>query len=626
MVRPALQQHARGACGSGILPPLASRAGHATFMPMSTHPDIYTGTDDFAKLLLSSNVFVDKSLFVKEFLLNSGEAVLITRPRRWGKSLNMNMLGRFLAIEVDQDGQPISQEQSLNRKLFLGGEVALKPGKTKQLAPLNIAQYDEVVEDYQGQFPVISLGLKDIKADSYDKIFKKLRKTLVNLFETHAYLLNTNIMASHERDLFEEYLQEKSDEINIQNSLQFLSKLLHRHFNKPVYILIDEYDTPINHAYLKFKDEAPKTFDQVVELFRDLMGKALKSNEYLKKGLVTGILRIAKANIFSDWNNVREYTLLDKSFAKSYGFTQQEVDTLLNQVSVSTTKAQIQHWYNGYNFGGKTIYNPWSIMCCLSNEGVLDHYWIDSGGTSLVDAMLLKDDIQDDLQRLIRGESVDRIINTKIAFEELYHPNSFYTLLLFSGYLNPEPIDRLTDFYRLSIPNHEVAYIYEKRVMGWVESKLHISSKEYVVLAELLAARKLEGFAHSLQKFLDQAASFQHTGSTAEVFYNGFMLCLLSMLSAYYVIESEYESGAGKADTVLIPKSKSNQNALVLEYKVCEDPEQLPATAQAGLAQILSKDYAAKVRLHDHVLKIQAVSLAFCGKQVAMEYAKIPKL
>ncbi|MEL6152581.1 MAG: AAA family ATPase [Bacteroidota bacterium] len=295
-------------------------------MPMSTHPDIYTGTDDFAKLLLSSNVFVDKSLFVKEFLLNSGEAVLITRPRRWGKSLNMNMLGRFLAIEVDQDGQPISQEQSLNRKLFLGGEVALKPGKTKQLAPLNIAQYDEVVEDYQGQFPVISLGLKDIKADSYDKIFKKLRKTLVNLFETHAYLLNTNIMASHERELFDEYLQEKSDEINIQNSLQFLSKLLHRHFNKPVYILIDEYDTPINHAYLKFKDKAPEVFDQVVELFRDLMGKALKSNEYLKKGLVTGILRIAKANIFSDWNNVAEYTLLDDEFATAYGFTQEDVD------------------------------------------------------------------------------------------------------------------------------------------------------------------------------------------------------------------------------------------------------------------------------------------------------------
>ncbi|MEL6152954.1 MAG: AAA family ATPase, partial [Bacteroidota bacterium] len=196
---------------------------------MNTHPDIYTGTDDFADLLLNSSVFVDKSLFIKEFLLNSGKAILITRPRRWGKSLNMNMLGRFLAIEVDQDGEPIPQAQSLNRKLFLGGEVEIKPGKKKQLAPLKITQYDEIIEDYQGQFPVISLGLKDVKADSYDKLFKKLRKTLVNLFETHAYLLNTNIMAKHERDLFNEYLQEKSDETNIQNSLYFLSKLLHRH-------------------------------------------------------------------------------------------------------------------------------------------------------------------------------------------------------------------------------------------------------------------------------------------------------------------------------------------------------------------------------------------------------------
>ncbi|MEL6412875.1 MAG: AAA family ATPase, partial [Bacteroidota bacterium] len=194
---------------------------------MNTHPDIYTGTDDFADLLLNSSVFVDKSLFIKEFLLNSGKAILITRPRRWGKSLNMDMLGRFLAIEVDENGVPLPPAQSLNRKLFLGGEVDIRPGKTKQLAPLKIAQYDEVVEDYQGQFPVISLGLKDIKADSYDKIFKKLRKTLLKLFKTHAYLLNTDTMAKHERDLFNEYLQEKSDETNLQNSLHFLSELLH---------------------------------------------------------------------------------------------------------------------------------------------------------------------------------------------------------------------------------------------------------------------------------------------------------------------------------------------------------------------------------------------------------------
>ena len=386
---------------------------------MSTHPDIYTGTDDFADLLLNSSVFVDKSLFIKEFLLNSGKAILITRPRRWGKSLNMNMLGRFLSIEVDQDGQPIPQEQSLNRKLFLGGEVTAEDGEARQLAPLKIAAEEKIVKRYQGKFPVISLGLKDVKADTYEEIVEKLKKTLVNLFETHAYLLNTNTMAKHEQDLFKEYLQETSSKTNLQHSLYFLSKLLHRHFNKPVYILIDEYDTPINHAYLKFKDESPKTFEQVVELFRDLMGKALKSNEHLQKGLVTGILRIAKANIFSDWNNVREYTLLDKSFANSYGFTQEEVDTLLKQVPISTTKAQVQHWYNGYNFGGETIYNPWSIMCCLSNEGVLDHYWIDSGGTSLVDAVLLKDEAQESLQKLASGESLERVVKKKIVFDTL---------------------------------------------------------------------------------------------------------------------------------------------------------------------------------------------------------------
>ncbi|MEL6152771.1 MAG: AAA family ATPase [Bacteroidota bacterium] len=589
---------------------------------MPTQPNIYLGTDDFADLLLNSDLFVDKSLFVKEFLEDSGKVVLITRPRRWGKSLNMDMLGRFLALEVDQAGTPIPQDQSLNRKLFMGGAVILNPegpAKIKQLFPLKIAQAQAIVEDYQGRYPVISLGLKDVKGGAYAQMLVQIGELIAQTFKTHAYLLGSSKLDSHEKKKFKLFLNEEASPASFTTSLYFLSELLYKHFGQPVYILVDEYDTPINSAYLKLKDKDPAAFERVMELFRGLLGATFKSNKYLQKGLITGILRVAKANLFSDLNNVTEYTLLDDEFATSYGFTQGEVDTLLSKVSTEVTADQIQHWYNGYTFGGEVMYNPWSIMCCLAKKGKLDYYWIDSGGTALVDTVLLDDSIQEDLQKLVRGESLERIVDKKIVFDKLDGPDGLYSLLLFSGYLNPKAIDPIHRLYALSVPNHEVGYIYQERILSWVDQQLHLSSGGYVRLAKLLVEGKPAEFKDTLQAFLGQGASFYQTGSKmAEVFYNGFMLCLLSMLSSYYRLESEYESGLGKPDAVLLPRAESNSQGLILEYKVCKAAEDMPATAQAGLRQILAKDYAAKVRAYGRVQRILAVSLCFCGKEVAL--------
>ncbi|MEL6152559.1 MAG: AAA family ATPase, partial [Bacteroidota bacterium] len=370
---------------------------------MYTRSGMYVGTDDFAKLLLESQCFVDKSLFIKEFLEDSGEVALITRPRRWGKSLNMNMLGRFLAIEVDRHGTPIAPEDSLNRKLFAGGEVVHEEEK-KQLNPLKIATQERLMRAYQGKFPVISLGLKEVKGDSYEEIEESLKDQIAELYDQYVYLKDQTWLTENQSSKLDNHLKNKLNTAALKGSLRFLSELLHKHFGQPVYILIDEYDTPINSAYLQLQQTDPEAFQKVLELFRGLLGAALKSNKCLKKGLVTGILRIAKANIFSDLNNLTEYTLLDDEFATSYGFTQAEVDGLLAQTAISTSREEIRHWYNGYTFGGEVIYNPWSIMSCLAKKGKLDHYWIDSGGMALIDAVL-EDELQEDLQLLCPWKS-----------------------------------------------------------------------------------------------------------------------------------------------------------------------------------------------------------------------------
>ena len=600
---------------------------------MNIQSEIPVGTDSFDDLLLSGNIFVDKSMFIKEFLeASSGKVVLITRPRRWGKSLNMDMLQRFLSIEVDEQGAPLPQEESLNRKLFVGGEVVIGPrtGKVKQLAPLKIAQQcPDLVTEYQGQHPVISLGLKDVTGSSYQKIEEKLKIQITTLYDQYVYLQNQTWLTKNQHNRLAKYLEGQIVATDLEGSLQFLSELLYKHFGKSVYILIDEYDAPINHAYGAFGEktkegESSEEFEKVLQLFRSLLGAALKSNPYLARGLLTGILRIAKASLLSELNNLREYTLLDQRFITSYGFREEEVEQLLDKVPTVTERAEIRHWYNGYHFRGETLYNPFSIMCCLSNKGELAPYWLDSGGTSLVDRAFVSDQIQKDLQTLTAGKSIVSRIRRQVSFEALESPVGLFSLLLFSGYLNPVAISEADDLYELSVPNYEVSKIYEQRLLEWVAKKLEINTEDYDSLARFLAMGELETFQKSLEEFLTRSASFLQTGNQrGEIFYSGFMMCLLCCLSCYYQIESEQESGMGRADVVLIPKTAHRDHAIVLEYKVGQDVSDLPALAEAGLRQIETKGYATRAKAHDHVKKVLQICLAFSGKEVVMKHQEV---
>ena len=474
--------------------------------------------------------------------------------------------------------------------------MGLATGQTKQLSALKIAQHQELMATYQGQFPVISLGLKDVKGSSYEQIEEGIKKQVTNLYIKHRYLkqyiqVEGGLLEGTQKEQLQHYFNGKLSQEDLKDSLRFLSELLSKHFGQPVYVLIDEYDTPINSAYLTFKDR-PGEFEQVLQLFRGLFGATFKTNQYLKQGLITGILRIAKANLFSDLNNVSEYTLLDETFASSYGFTQEEVEELLSKVPTATAPEKIQHWYNGYTFGEEIIYNPWSIMCCLARKGKLDHYWLDSGGTDLIDSVLLSDKMQADLQKLVAGESLVLPITKQIRFQGIDKPTGLYSLLLFSGYLNPKAVDAKNDIYQLSIPNYEVGHIYRTRILEWVLDKLSTDTSSYYTLTGLLASGQVLEFEASLQELLQNSTSFHQTGGkVAELFYSGFMLGLLSSLSPYYLIESERESGMGRPDAVLIPKVAHGDQALVIEYKVSQDVEGLAAMAEEGLAQIAAKGY-----------------------------------
>ena len=593
-------------------------------------PVIMTGTDDFGELLLESAVFVDKSLFVKEFLEKGNKVVLLTRPRRWGKSMNMSMLGRFLAIEVDEQGVPLPEEECFNRKLFAGGEVDLgfDTNEKKQLQPLRISEHKEIMARYQGKFPVISVGLKEIDGSSYETVEIGLKRAIAELFDKYGYLENQPWLTRRQRQELDNYLSGNISTAALKDSLKFLSELLQKHFGKPVYLLIDEYDTPIHDIYLEAAKEDPAELKKVLKLFKGLFGAALKSNPHLKKGLVTGILRIAKAGLFSGLNNPSECTLLDEPFCSSYGFTEEEVVQMMTKTSCSTKLEEIRRWYNGYTLGGQStrIYNPWSIMNCLENSGKLDHYWIDSGGTALVNQALLSDGIQVDLQALVAGKSIEVPIMKQISFDDITSRPGLFSLLLFTGYLNPDEGDAISGLYKLSIPNFEVRNIYEQRLLKWLAQKLQVNDKELFSLMSLLAAGEIEKFEEELRTLLAVAASFFQTGKkNGEVFYNGFMFCLLTVLSAKYTVESERESGAGRPDVMLIPKvDKGGEQAFVIEYKVSKELENLEAEAKSGLAQIIEKNYTAKAKEHVHVKSILQVSMAFCGKDVALAYKESP--
>ena len=587
-------------------------------------PKPYTikiGTSDFEKMVTESTLFVDKTLLIEQVLKDGSEVTLITRPRRWGKTLNMTMMQYFFSIPVKEDGSIDEEERQKRYEIF---------------SRLKIGQLSELLQNHLGKYPTIFVSFKSIKGLSYKDIENLMQGLIYKLYMTYEYLLQSQKLKESQKTLFKRFLTKDFDISELQNSLFYLSEMLFVHFNQKVLILIDEYDSPLNDWYAQkltqeslISSQEDPYFQEMLNMFRNFLGSALKDNSYLEKGVITGILRVAKSNLFSGLNNLTEDSVLEGAYATHFGFTEEEINFLLKETNgemPSSSADDMKSWYNGYNVGGVTIYNPWSIMNCLNNKGDLKAYWVGTASTTLLEQALILDKFQEDVQTLIEGRAVEMTADPKMVFADIKSSsNGLYNLLLFSGYLTPDKVtsnEGITYNCEVRIPNREILGIFETSTVQWVSHKLDLQVDTYTAFIRQLLEGNIDAFTQKLKNYLEISASFFTTGpKNTEIFYNGFILGLIASVSSRYFVETEKESGLGRADLMLIPKPTTKyQNALILEFKFARSEENLQALAQKALDQIDQKNYVSKIKDHKSITNIIKVGLAFRGKEVEVVF------
>ncbi len=554
------------------------------------------GISDFKKVAGGGYTLVDKSLFIRDILNDDAEVILITRPRRFGKTINMSML-RYFFDTIDA---------AENRKLFEHSHIA----KAKTNA-------GKACLDSQGRHPVIFLSLKGVKASTYELAYQYIVALVSSLYAEHRYLLNADTLFKDERRIYEQIIDKCADVFEVGNSLKNLTQYLARFHNAKPILLIDEYDTPIHAAYLS----SPRYHDQMLEFMRVFFGEALKDNEFLQKGVITGILRIAQASLFSGLNNIKVHTLLDSLYSQYFGFTVVETDHLLAQAGLIDKQKEIQSWYNGYCVGDTTFYNPWSILCCLEKQGQLQPYWIETGEAGLLGVALRKQSIQVKLklQQLMFGETIEANLDYRTSLIDIEHnPVAVWTLLVFSGYLNARPIHFRDDgeiTCQLSIPNREVSGAYLRFVKNWYQNALR--DGDYMALLDALINGRVEEFQALLQEYIEQSLSYFDLGKkTPEKVYHVFMLGLLAGLRSEYHIHSNKEAGFGRFDLAIIPHD-ATKLGILMEFKSIDDDNGLDKIAMDALTQIKRHHYTSVLNQHG-VKKQLAMGIAFSGKRVVV--------
>ncbi len=547
------------------------------------------GESDFKILRLKDYYFIDKSLFIKHILDNSSKIALITRPRRFGKTLNMSMLRHFLDCN-----------QKDSRKIFEG---------------LKIMEQGEKYTEKLGAYPCIYFTMKDALGRNFENMMMLFQTQLVELFIDHIYLLKSDKILDAEKETINKILNLKATETDLQYAIKFLSRLLYREFGMPVYIIIDEYDVPLQNAYVE------GFYEEAIKFFKTFYGITFKDNQYMEKTILTGVSRVAKESIFSGANNFDVYTILDNEFSEDFGITSDEIDIVLKDFGIEENTEEIKKWYDGYRIGNtEGIYNPWSILKYLKQRELVP-YWVNTSSNDLIKLILTKSSsVKEKIERLMKDEAIETKINLETIIVGIENnEDNIWGLLVGTGYLKvAEVVDLQNKIYKVKIVNSEIKQLFKEIVEEWFSNKV-IGNDLNSIMKDLVTLN-LEEFKEKFKILVTEMFSFMDVGKdTAENFYHAFVLGMLVSLKDTYVVNSNRESGMGRYDIMLEPKDK-NANSFIMEFKVFKQDKEkdIEETIANAKKQIEEKQYETSLRERGFT-NITKMVFAFDGKDVKIE-------
>ena len=544
------------------------------------------GISDFKELIEDNYYYIDKTAFINEIIEGSPKIILLPRPRRFGKTLNLSMLNYFFNVE------------NSNKNLFNG---------------LTIAKNQEAMEHFN-RYPIIYISFKDVKEESFDKSFDKIKQLISNEFKRHYKdIINLDIDEIDKRKI-RKIANEEASLVDYHNSFKFLSTLLTLAHNQKCIVLIDEYDTPIQTGFLN------GYYNKIVGFFKTFMGAVLKDNDiHIYKAVLTGILRVSKESIFSDLNNIKVYTLLDDAFNDIFGFTTNEVKSMLEEYGVADRFNEVEKWYDGYTIGDCSIYNPWSLLNYADSKK-FDVYWANTSSNGIIRTLVENsEDFREDLKVLLKGGSVERVINPNITFRDKdfnFKEEMLYSFLFFSGYLKytDRRFQKGKHYCNLAIVNEECQYIFENIISGWIDDSF--SNKKLRLLLKSLTEGDLKLFERIFSEFVRDTLSFYDTGKNIESVYHAFFLGLLVNLGDYEVISNQ-EAGYGRVDIMVLHKEDKKRLAIVIELKIIDDfiEETKEIALESAVEQIKEKAYVTSVQKRGYE-NILSFGVVFDGKRV----------
>ena len=546
------------------------------------------GESDFKSIRIKNYYFIDKTIYIKNIIDNSSKVILVTRPRRFGKTLNMSMLKYYFDCR-----------QRDNRELFNG---------------LKIMQQEEKYTAKLGAYPVIYLTLKDAGLMTYEMMIMQLKTIMMELFYEHKELLEGE-MSTGERMIFNKILSAEATDVDLLNSLKMLSKIMSQYYDKPVILLLDEYDVPLQNAYVE------GYYDEAIKFFKTFYGTTFKDNPYLEKTIITGVSRVAKESIFSGANNFDVYTVLDNEFADDFGITEEEMDKVIEDFEVQDDKEEIKKWYDGYKIGNvEGIYNPWSILNYLNKKQIMP-YWVNTSSNDLIKLVLKNSStVKERIQRLLNDEEIEVKIDLETIIVGIENnEDNIWGLMVQTGYLKVEEVvDLVGKRYKVKFPNYEIKHLFEDIIDNWFRDKV-IGNDLKSILKDLVTLN-IEEYEEKFKILVKEMFSYMDVGeNTAENFYHAFVLGMLVGLKDTYYVNSNRESGLGRYDIMLEPKDK-NKNSFIMEFKVYKEEKEktIEETIENAKKQIEEKGY--EQNLKERGFKnITKIVYAFKGKEVKME-------